>query len=151
VRVAKLGKSEFEGQGTRTKREWEEGRGRFEEAGEDYLSEVSVHSDDNRLLATIIKGLVSIPTKAIHRFRVANAGKVTFDIVEGSSDGARAETSLASLIVNTVSPGKEYVLEVDVSANLEFSFKLIDRDRGSWNKVAEATYSHGSGSIGLQD
>jgi molecular chaperone DnaK (HSP70) len=143
VRVAKLGKSEFEGQGSRIKREWEELRGRFDEADEDYLSEVSPHSADNRLLATIIKGSDSIPTKAIHRFRVANAGKVTFDIVEGSSDGARAATLLASMIVNTVSAGKEYVLEVDVSANLEFSFKLFDRDGGSRKEVAEATYWHG--------
>jgi molecular chaperone DnaK (HSP70) len=107
------------------------------------IGEVSTRMTDNQLLSPMVGIATTIPLRVTEIFRAANAGTLTFDIVEGDRTAKVATDVLASLTVESVSEGDEFELMVDIDANGTPHFTVYDRKTHS--QLAAARYSYTKG------
>ena len=107
------------------------------------IGEVSTRMTDNQLLCPMVGIATTIPIINTEVFRAANAGTLTFDIVEGDRNAKVATDVLTSLPVGSVSKGDEFELVVDIDAHGVFHFTVYDRKtRG---QLAAARYWYDKG------
>lgn len=107
------------------------------------MGEVSTRMNDNHLLCPMLEVGRKFPTYETQIFRAANAGTLTFDIVEGDRNAKAATDVLALLTVGSVAKGDEFELKVEIDAKGVFYFSVYDRKTRS--QRAEARYWYDKG------